>query len=100
VLLPEADPQTAQKLGERMLRSIKQSTIILGNEQVSISASMGIAGFSEAEHVPPHILLERADKILYQAKNSGRDRLCLWGDPADKVDPAGRLLPVGPANMS
>lgn len=100
VLLPEADPQTAQKLGERMLRSIKQSTIILGNEQVSISASMGIAGFSEAEDVPPHILLERADKILYQAKNSGRDRLCLWEDSADKVDPAGRLLPVRSANMS
>ncbi len=78
VLLPDTDPHTAGKLGERLLRNIEQATIQLDNGQVSISASMGIAGLMEGNDMAPAALLERADQVLYQAKNSGRNQLRIW----------------------
>jgi diguanylate cyclase (GGDEF)-like protein len=78
ILLPEVDPRTAWQLGERLLRVIEQTAIVHENKKVFISASLGIAGLTENENVPPHTLLERADQMLYKAKNSGRNCLRLW----------------------
>lgn len=78
LLLPETDSHTAQQIGKRLLKSIKQSSIVAANKQVFISASMGIAGLSAEEDVPVQTLLEQADQMLYKAKNSGRNRLRLW----------------------
>lgn len=78
VLLPEAGPHKVRQIGERLLRSIEQAAVVLETGQVSISASMGIAGLAEEEDAPLETLLERADQMLYQAKNSGRNQLRLW----------------------
>lgn len=94
VLLPDTDSSTARQLGERLLRRIEQAVIILENTQVSISASMGIAGLTEEEAVPPLVLVDRADQVLYQAKNAGRNQLRLWERQPDEVALAGKQCPV------
>lgn len=86
VLLPDVDPHKARQIGERLLRSIEQATIVLKNGQVRISASMGIAGLTAEEYASPSILLERADQALYLAKNSGRKQLRLWERQSDEVE--------------
>ncbi|MGE4542938.1 MAG: GGDEF domain-containing protein [Pedobacter sp.] len=94
VLLPDTDVHTARQLGHRLLRSIEQTTITLESGQVFISASMGIAGLTERESAPPSVLLERADQVLYQAKNAGRNQLRLWERLPDEADPFRAQGPV------
>lgn len=94
VLLPEVDLQTARQLGKRLLRSIEQAAIVVEDRQISLSASMGIAGLSGEEEVLPEILLERADQMLYQAKNSGRNQLRSWGLQPDGIEAVTEPPPI------
>jgi diguanylate cyclase (GGDEF)-like protein len=94
VLLPEVDPHTARQFGKRLLQSIEQAPIVLQHGQISLSASMGIAGLTEEEDDLPEILLERADQMLYQAKNSGRNHLRLWERQSDENEAAREQTPV------
>jgi PleD family two-component response regulator len=47
-------------------------------EQIKISASFGVVGFSAGEvpkDLPAEALLRRVDEHLYQAKKEGRNRV-------------------------
>jgi diguanylate cyclase (GGDEF)-like protein len=77
-----------------LLQSIEQAPIVLQHGQISLSASMGIAGLTEEEDALPEILLERADQMLYQAKNSGRNHLRLWERQSVENEAAREQAPV------
>ena len=46
-----------------------------------LSASFGVAEIREGE--PPSALIQRADQMLYEAKNKGRNRTMIWSSAAD-----------------
>ena len=48
----------------------------LANEFGRLSASFGVAEIREGE--PPSALIQRADQMLYEAKNKGRNRTMIW----------------------
>jgi two-component system cell cycle response regulator len=81
VLMPGTDTDSAVPLAERIRCAIAASPVELpGAESVMITASIGIAsvepalGNTEPEALGEQ-LLERADKALYRAKSTGRDRV-------------------------
>lgn len=78
VLLPETDLLTAHQIGERLLRRIEGTTISVEGRALNVSASMGIACMAGEDALSFDVLLERADRMLYQAKQSGRNRVRLW----------------------
>jgi diguanylate cyclase len=84
VLLPETDREAAIRLGERLLRNIEQGGFATDKGAIFISASMGIAALAEEEEASSNLLLERADQMLYQAKNAGRNQLRVWSLPPEK----------------
>ena len=47
-------------------------------EKITVTLSAGLAALGPEETVPS--LLRRVDDALYEAKNGGRDRLCVAGD--------------------
>jgi diguanylate cyclase (GGDEF)-like protein len=47
---------------------------------VHISASIGIAGFPDHARTKEEII-RKADEAMYQAKDAGRNRLCLASQP-------------------
>jgi PleD family two-component response regulator len=47
---------------------------------------MGIANWNYANPVGLEILLEQADRALYQAKETGRNNIIVW-DEADRYGP-------------
>jgi diguanylate cyclase (GGDEF)-like protein/PAS domain S-box-containing protein len=76
----------AQFLAERILNSLA-TPIDLSDEQVSITASIGIA--LDREH-DPEALLHDADTALYRAKEKGRDRYEVF-DVALRADALRRM---------
>ena len=78
VLLPETDVATAAQVAERLRLAIATARIVGGDATFGVTASMGVAGWDEAEsNVEP--ALNRADQALYLAMNAGRNRVAVAG---------------------
>lgn len=78
IVLPETGYQGAERMAERVRRSIAQREIMLGSSQITITASFGVTGFNA--HTPvakliPEAMINQADQNLYQAKHEGRNRI-------------------------
>lgn len=73
IICHETPPDQALELAERLLQAVRQHTFPCGRP---VTTSAGVACAQEGDTV---VSLEaRADAALYQAKTTGRDRVC-WG---------------------
>jgi len=78
VLLPETDVVAAEKLAQRLLEAIANTTVAYNQELFGAIASLGVGTLRHDEVVDAATLLERADQALCAAKNSGRNQLGVW----------------------
>lgn len=76
VVLPDTDADTAQTIAERLRLRIATEPFEVGREalRLSVTASVGLSALSRASETAD-LLLKRADMALYEAKNSGRNRV-------------------------
>ena len=84
VVFPETDFERAVVLAERLCRAISQKTIQIKEEEIRITASFGVSGFTSStslKEVSYEAMISLADKSLYQAKEEGRNRVI--GRPID-----------------
>lgn len=72
LILPQVTPEEAQQCAERLRRAIENFEM---PEVPQVTASFGVAVFPEAGKTMPE-LLRAADQALYQAKRTGRNRVC------------------------
>jgi len=79
VMLPETDGPGACRSAERLRQAIEQVEVGTRQGAVRITASLGVAVF-QPDHGQLTIdrLLGQADQALYQAKQAGRNQVCLW----------------------
>ena len=75
VLLPYTHIDEAQIVGERLRKAVEASPINVDNKTINVTISMGLAEFRIEENGEE--LFQRADKALYEAKESGRNRVCI-----------------------
>ncbi len=75
ISLPETDKTGAIGVAERINSRISGQRINVYDEILAVSVSIGIATFPE-NTLYPDVLIEIADKALYKAKVSGRNRVC------------------------
>lgn len=75
VLLPYTHIEEAQIVGERLRKAVEETSVHLDNFNINVTISMGLAEFHTEESGEE--LFERADKALYEAKESGRNRVCI-----------------------
>lgn len=77
MICQNADLKSALMAAERLRRMIESLRITAGSAVIQISISIGIAsreaGMSDAD-----ALVNAADRALYQAKQSGRNRSCIF----------------------
>ena len=77
VIFPDTMAAQARVAMERVLASFANCPIRLTATQIThLSASVGIVELADGMDVEE--LQQRADQALYQAKNAGRGRVCLW----------------------
>jgi len=74
VLLPETKPDKALRVAGKLIAALKQP-ILLGDQEISIGASIGLAAFpGDGEDVST--LLKHADSAMYYAKQNHMDIHC------------------------
>ena len=63
-------------LAEKLRRGISARVLQAGDREVRVTASIGVSEVQATDKNPGDIL-ERADAALYEAKQSGRNRICV-----------------------
>jgi diguanylate cyclase (GGDEF)-like protein len=79
-LLPETTAENARVLAERLRVAISEVRFEDGAQSFSITVSIGISGCTGAKDALEN-LFARSDEALYQAKNSGRNRVVISSSP-------------------
>jgi len=74
VLLPNTDKDGATLLAERIRRAVEDTPLKLSNRAVRVTTSIGIGSFEGDAPASLDQLIEFADRRLYQAKQTGRNR--------------------------
>jgi diguanylate cyclase (GGDEF)-like protein len=88
VVMPETDANQALYVAERLRKAVAATGIPLEDGKVvHMTVSTGIATANN-DDVSVDTLLERADKALYEAKRSGRDKVCLAEEALPVEEPA------------
>ena len=74
VLLPEVDLQGASIAAEKVRALVQGARFLVDAKEFGCTISVGVCTF-DARITSPALLYENADKYLYAAKNSGRNRV-------------------------
>ncbi|MBC8374245.1 MAG: GGDEF domain-containing protein, partial [Planctomycetes bacterium] len=72
VTVPDETAQGATVLAERCRQAIAEAQVIVGDQEVRVTASFGVA--SAVDVLSVGALVKAADDALYQAKHAGRNR--------------------------
>ncbi len=75
MLLPNTEGQAALKLANGLRENIKNCSFHYRGEDVRVTVSCGLSSFSQGDSADQ--VFERADKSLYEAKETGRNRCVL-----------------------
>ncbi|GER93760.1 hypothetical protein A45J_1516 [hot springs metagenome] len=77
IVLPNTDKITALEVAERIRITVESTPITIGREKrMFVTASLGIAAYSiDANSFDA--LLTKADNALYEAKKTGKNRICM-----------------------
>jgi len=74
VLMPQSSKTQAFNLADRLREGIAATPIALSQGQVSVTVSIGVATLES--HMSGEDLVKTADAAMYQAKQSGKNRVC------------------------
>jgi diguanylate cyclase (GGDEF)-like protein len=74
VLLREVDEATARFFAERLCAAVEAEAIVYGSNIIRITISIGVA-LAHGDDRDIEDTIERADRGLYMAKNTGRNRV-------------------------
>lgn len=75
LIMPGASQDTAHSVGEKLREAVEHSGFHFKGEPLTITMSCGIAEFKEGD--VPLKVFERADAALYEAKESGRNKVVI-----------------------
>jgi len=81
VVLPNTRPAGASKIAESIRQTVMQRTVGYNDtESFSFTLSIGLISKSPSQFENYEQFIELADKALYKAKQSGRNRCCMAND--------------------
>ena len=76
VVLPNTNLVACLPVAERIRHGIEKSSLDVAGKPLSMTASLGIATYTGKQETTVEDLIKQADQYLYQAKESGRNRVC------------------------
>lgn len=84
-ILPDTDTELAMEVAQRLRQNVEASRFSLNGVDVKYTISIGLATFQKKD-TAINQLINRADGALYRAKESGRNRVVLAGQPSSAED--------------
>ena len=79
VLCRGTDMEGARIVAERLRRTVEAHTFTFGAKTIPVTISLGIAAIPDTAIVDHAHFLAASDKALYEAKRTGRNRVCVHG---------------------
>lgn len=76
VILPDTRLRQAVEVAERIRVAIQDTPLELEEGELGFTASLGVEVHLPTQSTSPEKLLEATDKLLYQAKETGRNKVC------------------------
>ncbi|MNQ04807.1 Response regulator PleD [compost metagenome] len=73
ILLPDTNLEGARLLAERLLKTLRKAPLSHEGQCIGVTCSLGVSAWRGAGDSLEALLI-RADQLLYQAKQQGRDR--------------------------
>ena len=74
VILPGANKENCHRVAERIRYAVGQSVTTYGENEIKVTVSLGVDSYPESPAQEPVELIDNADKALYTAKKSGRNK--------------------------
>jgi diguanylate cyclase (GGDEF)-like protein len=82
IVLPGSSAREAHQIAERLRQSTASAQYAFDSgDVVWVTISFGVAEFLRDDHAIDEVI-QRADQALYQAKEAGRNQVCVYGGPA------------------
>jgi diguanylate cyclase (GGDEF)-like protein len=78
LILPGAGLDETLMIAERIRRLVENTPFEIGQAQLHLTVSMGISNFPYHRAKTKEELVKMADEALYEAKRSGRNRVCIY----------------------
>lgn len=101
VILPLADKAETRRIAERMLEAFRHATFCRDTYELRATISIGASTMVAGPDHGAEAFLIRADRALYRAKQTGRNKLCFAEETPAPVDPAAGREPLpAPAGMA
>jgi len=76
IILPDTSLRQAVAVAERIRKAIEETALVFAEGELSFTASLGVDVYLPSSSRSQEALIESTDKLLYQAKESGRNRVC------------------------
>jgi len=77
ILLPQTNSTAAVNLAQRLRKAVEQQCIEYENQSLFMTASFGVASVDSPDIVFLDELIRCADNAVYEAKETGRNRVCV-----------------------
>jgi len=75
IALPVSVPELARERAERIRRSLAERRIVAGDDEIQVTASLGLSFCPPGRSRQTMSLIQTADQALYEAKAGGRNRV-------------------------
>jgi diguanylate cyclase (GGDEF)-like protein len=75
LVLPDQSKEAASRKAEQIRKLVEAEKLTFEGQTTTVTISCGVAGFPE-DAMTKKGLIDRADQALYQAKASGRNKVC------------------------
>jgi diguanylate cyclase (GGDEF)-like protein len=82
IIQPGGDANSAANLAERLRQAVAAEPIAHQDHPIATSISLGVAVAGGGDSIDVGEILQQADRALYRAKESGRNRVELYQDAA------------------
>jgi len=79
MILQAANSKDAAIVCERIRHQVQDSLFRANDQQIQITVSIGVSAFPEIEVKDEIDLIDKADQALYQAKQTGRNKVVQYG---------------------
>lgn len=92
MILPETDQDNAFQVANKIHGAVRSSSFGTTNRPFALTVSIGVSSSSTRAYSTWREMLDDADKAMYLAKNTGKDRVEIW-EPEKKAS-----FPQAPAH--
>jgi diguanylate cyclase (GGDEF)-like protein len=90
ILCRGSDLSGAKIVAERVRKAVAERKFSFGGKEIPVTVSLGVVAIPESGITEHNAFLAAADKALYEAKRSGRNRVCVAGNEKTPNEPRKR----------